>query len=79
MNKSKISDGHTSLRELEYSHIFHETRESSVSEKRLDSFKTRRQLKVGSKTYDYFSLKAAASAGIGDVDNLPFSLKALLS
>lgn len=49
-----------------------------MSEKRLDSFKTRRTLKVGSKSYDYFSLKAAAAAGVGDVENLPFSLKVLL-
>jgi aconitate hydratase len=38
--------------------------------KRLDSFKTRRTLKVGNKSYDYFSLKAAESAGVGDVANL---------
>jgi aconitate hydratase len=49
-----------------------------VSNKRLDSFKTRRTLKVGNKTYDYFSLKAAQEAGIGDVENLPFSLKVLM-
>lgn len=46
--------------------------------KRLDSFKTRRTLKVGNKSYDYFSLKAAQAAGIGDVDNLPYSLKVLM-
>jgi aconitate hydratase len=49
-----------------------------VSEKRLDSFKTRRQLKVGNKSYDYFSLKAAQAAGVGDVENLPYSLKVLM-
>jgi aconitate hydratase len=49
-----------------------------VSDKRLDSFKTRRQLKVGNKTYDYFSLKAAQAAGVGDVENLPYSLKVLM-
>jgi aconitate hydratase len=49
-----------------------------VSTNRQDSFKTRRQLKVGSKTFDYFSLKAAESAGVGDVSNLPFSLKVLM-
>ncbi len=49
-----------------------------MSEKRIDSFKTRRTLKVGNKSYDYFSLKAAHAAGIGDVDNLPFSLKVLM-
>jgi aconitate hydratase len=49
-----------------------------VSDKRLDSFKTRRTLKVGNKSYDYFSLKAAQTAGVGDVENLPFSLKVLM-
>jgi aconitate hydratase len=49
-----------------------------VSEKRLDSFKTRRTLKVGNKSYDYFSLKAAEAAGVGDVTNLPYSLKVLM-
>jgi aconitate hydratase len=49
-----------------------------VSEKRLDSFKTRKTLKVGNKSYDYFSLKTAQLAGAGDVDNLPYSLKVLM-
>jgi aconitate hydratase len=49
-----------------------------VSQKRLDSFKTRKTLKVGNKSYDYFSLKAAQAAGVGDVDNLPYSLKVLM-
>lgn len=49
-----------------------------MSDKRLDSFKTRRTLKVGNKSYDYFSLKAAQAAGVGDVDNLPLSLKVLM-
>ena len=43
----------------------------------LDSLKTRRQLKVGTKTYDYFSLKAAAKT-LGNIDRLPVSLKVLL-
>jgi aconitate hydratase len=43
-----------------------------------DTLKTRRQLKVGSKSYDYFSLEAAGKAGLGDVSRLPFSLKVLL-
>jgi len=43
-----------------------------------DTLKTRRQLKVGSKSYDYFSLPAANEAGLGDVSRLPFSLKVLL-
>ncbi len=49
-----------------------------MSDKRLDSFKTRRTLKVGNKSYDYFSLKAAQAAGIGEVDRLPYSLKVLM-
>lgn len=49
-----------------------------MSDKRLDSFKTRRTLKVGNKSYEYFSLKAAQGAGVGDVDNLPYSLKVLM-
>ncbi len=44
-----------------------------------DSLKARRSLAVGGKTYDYFSLEAAAkSAGLGDISRLPFSLKVLL-
>jgi aconitate hydratase len=49
-----------------------------VSEKRLDTFNTRRTLKVGNKSYDYYSLKAAEAAGVGDVENLPYSLKVLM-
>ncbi len=49
-----------------------------MSSKRLDSFKARRTLQVGNKSYDYFSLKAAQAAGVGDVDHLPYSLKVLL-
>jgi aconitate hydratase len=45
---------------------------------RKDSFKTRNTLNVGGKSYDYFSLKAAQAAGVGDVDNLPYSLKVLM-
>ncbi|MFZ5836378.1 MAG: aconitate hydratase AcnA [Pseudomonadota bacterium] len=43
-----------------------------------DTLKTRRKLKVGTKSYDYFSLKAAEKAGIGAISRLPFSLKVLL-
>lgn len=49
-----------------------------MSQKRIDSFKTRKTLNVAGKSYDYFSLKAAQSAGVGDVENLPFSLKVLM-
>ena len=44
-----------------------------------DSLKTRRTLTVGGKSYDYFSLTAAAqAAGLGDIAKLPYSLKVLL-
>ncbi|TNE36177.1 MAG: aconitate hydratase AcnA [Alphaproteobacteria bacterium] len=43
-----------------------------------DSLKTRHKLKVGNKTYEYFSLKALESQGFKDVGRLPFSLKVLL-
>jgi aconitate hydratase len=40
--------------------------------------KTRRSLKVGAESYDYFSLEAASKAGLGDLSRLPYSLKVLL-
>ena len=44
-----------------------------------DSLKTRRTLNVEGKSYDYFSLDAAAqAAGMGDISRLPYSLKVLL-
>ena len=49
-----------------------------MSQLRKDTFKTRRTLTVAGKTYDYFSLKAAQAAGVGDVDRLPYSLKVLM-
>ena len=45
---------------------------------RGDSFKTKKTLKVGTKNYTYFSLKALESAGIGEIKRLPFSLKVLM-
>ena len=42
-----------------------------------DSLGTRRILKVGGNSYDYFSLEAASKAGLGDISALPFSLKVL--
>jgi len=44
----------------------------------LDSFKCRRKLKVGRKTYEYFNLKAAEKNGLEGISKLPFSLKVLL-
>jgi len=43
-----------------------------------DTLKTRRTLSVGGKDYEYYSLDAAAEAGLGDVSRLPGSLKVLL-
>ncbi|MEL6244607.1 MAG: aconitate hydratase AcnA [Pseudomonadota bacterium] len=44
----------------------------------LDSFKSRRTLTVGDKSYVYYSLEAASENGLGDVSRLPASLKVLL-
>jgi aconitate hydratase len=44
----------------------------------LDSFKSRKTLKVGSKTYTYYSLTAAEKNGLPGVSKLPFSMKVLL-
>ena len=44
----------------------------------LDSFKCRKKLTVGAKTYHYFSLKTAEKNGLKGISNLPFSLKVLL-
>ena len=44
----------------------------------IDSLKTRRTLKVGSKTYHYYSLPAAEEAGLTGVSRLPVSMKVLL-
>ena len=44
-----------------------------------DSLKARRTLSVAGKSYEYFSLEAAAqAAGLGDIARLPFSMKVLL-
>ena len=42
-----------------------------------NSFKARKTLKVGSKSYTYFSL-AAAEKKVGDLSRLPYSLKVLM-
>ncbi|MCE2482755.1 MAG: aconitate hydratase AcnA [Alphaproteobacteria bacterium] len=44
----------------------------------LDSFNTRRTLRVGKRSYTYFSLKAAERAGLGELSRLPNSLKVLV-
>ena len=44
----------------------------------LDSLNTRRELKVGKKSYFYYSLPAAEEAGLTGVSRLPASMKVLL-
>jgi aconitate hydratase len=44
----------------------------------MDSLQTRRELKVGSKTYVYYSLPAAEEAGLAGISRLPVSMKVLL-
>ncbi len=44
----------------------------------LDSFKSRKKLTVGRKTYYYYSLKAAEKKGLPGISQLPFSMKILL-
>jgi aconitate hydratase len=44
----------------------------------LDSFKCRKTLKVGLKTYVYYSLPAAEKNGLKDISKLPYSMKVLL-
>jgi len=44
----------------------------------LDSFKCCKTLKVGSKTYAYFSLPIAEKNGLKGISRLPFSMKVLL-
>ncbi|HMF05840.1 MAG TPA: aconitate hydratase AcnA, partial [Methylocella sp.] len=44
----------------------------------LDSFKCRKKLTAGAKTYHYYSLKAAEKNGLAGISELPFSMKILL-
>jgi len=44
----------------------------------LDSFKCRKTLKVGAKTYVYYSLPAAEKNGLQGISKLPYSMKVLL-
>ena len=43
-----------------------------------DSFKARKTLKVGNKTYVYFSLAAAEKNGLKGISKLPYSMRVLL-
>ncbi len=49
-----------------------------MSDANSDSFGARQTLTVGDKSYEIFALDALAKAGIGDVHNLPFSLRVLV-
>ena len=44
----------------------------------LDSFKSRKTLQVGAKSYEYFSLPDAEKNGLPGLSKLPFSLKVLV-
>ncbi len=44
----------------------------------LDSFKCKKTLKVGSKTYVYYSLPTAEKNGLKGISKLPYSMKVLL-
>ena len=44
----------------------------------LDSFTCQKTLKVGSKTYVYYSLPAAEKNGLKGISKLPYSMKVLL-
>ena len=44
----------------------------------LDSFKCRKTLKAGTKSYVYYSLKDAEKNGLKGISSLPFSMKVLL-
>ena len=43
-----------------------------------DTARTRKSLKVGSKTFAYYSIPAAEAAGLGEFANLPAALKVVL-
>ena len=44
----------------------------------LDSFKSQKTLKVGGKSYVYYSLTAAEKNGLKGISRLPYSMKVLL-
>jgi len=44
----------------------------------IDSYHARKELKVGDKTYVYYSLRAAEGAGLTGISRLPVSMKVLL-
>ena len=44
----------------------------------VDSFNCKKTITAGGKSYTYYSLPDAAANGLGDISNLPFSLKVLI-
>ena len=50
----------------------------SLAPKSLDSFKCKKTLTVGGKSYDYFSLPDAEKNGLAGLSQLPYSLKILI-
>ncbi len=50
----------------------------SLTPTSLDSFKCRKTLTVGAKSYEYFSLPDAEKNGLAGISKLPYSLKVLL-
>ncbi|HJX11021.1 MAG TPA: hypothetical protein VJ733_11040, partial [Candidatus Binatia bacterium] len=49
-----------------------------MAQKHVDSFGTRKVLKVGSENYDIFRLDLLEKAGVKNISRLPVSLKVLL-
>ena len=49
-----------------------------MAQKYVDTFGTRKELKVGSQSYDIFRLDLLEKAGLKGVSRLPVSLKVLL-
>ncbi len=54
------------------------TSKAIVAVNSLDSFKCRKTLKAGSKTYTYYSLPDAETNGLTGISKLPYSMKVLL-
>ena len=50
----------------------------SLTPRSLDSFRSRKTLAAGGKTYEYFSLRDAEANGLPGISALPYSLKVLL-
>ncbi len=54
------------------------TKKPTQTPKHPNSFKALKTLKVGSKSYAYFSLKAAEKNGLEGISKLPYAMKVLL-